>query len=196
MFVTNLWNGQKMSAIKLFLTTAGLLGALVFLVQCKQEVCIDKSKPELDQCKARIDKMQAEMNALKRTLAEALANPGTIKVDPSVLMIDGKLEQPKVAEGNISQEAVVSTLKMNKGALQSCYERAMKRNTSLHQQKMTVTLGFKLQPAGSASDISISPNYDAPMIDCMKKAIMRWHFPQFSGSPVGVETPVTLTPRR
>ncbi len=162
----------------------------------KQAPCVDNSKPELDQCRLNSDKLQGEINALKRQLAQALASPGSIKVDPSVLMIDGKPIKVSVPEGNLSQEQVVATIRMNKPVLQQCYERAMKKNTALTHQKITLTLNFQVRPTGNAGEISISPNYDSMMIDCMKKAILRWRFPTFSGQPVGVESPITLTPRK
>ncbi len=163
----------------------------------EEERCGDHSKQDLEKCKFDADKLQAEIILLKRQLAQALANPGTIKVDPSVLMINGKMIQPpKPKEGTLSQEQVIATMRQNKNVLQACYERAMKKNTSLTQQKITITVGFSVKPSGSAENISISPNYDSMMIDCMKKAIIRWRFPSFEGQPVGVETPITLTPRR
>jgi hypothetical protein len=162
----------------------------------EQQPCVDKSKPELDSCRANADKLQAEINTLKRQLAQALASPGSIKVDPSVLVIDGKPIKVTAPESSLTQDQVVTTIRQNKGVLQQCYERAMKKNTALTHQKITLTLGFKVKPTGNAADISISPNYDSMMIDCMKKAIMRWRFPTFSGQPVGVESPVTLTPRK
>jgi hypothetical protein len=163
---------------------------------CNPKPCVDQSKPELEQCKANQDKLQGEVNALKRTLAQALANPGTIRVDPSVLVIDGKPIKIPAREGSLTQEQVIQTMQQNRGVLQACYERAMKKNTSLTHQRVTLTVGFQVAPSGVAQGISISPNYDSLMMDCMKKAIMRWKFPPFSGQPVGVETPITLQPRK
>jgi transcription termination factor NusA len=167
---------------------------------CKQEPCVDKSKAELEACKLNSDRLQAEVNSLKRQLAQALANPGSIKVDPSVLVIDGKPIRVNPREGSLTQEQAAETLrqnlKQNYGALQSCYERAMKKNTALTHQRIVLTVGFQVQPSGTPANITISPNYDSLMMDCLKKAIMRWRFPSFSGQPVGVETPLTLQPRK
>jgi hypothetical protein len=191
---------RGMWMVRPLLVLGAALGA-VSLAGCtcnsQQQPCVDTSKPELEQCKLSGDKLQAEINSLKRLLAQALAAPGTIKVDPSVLMIGGKpivVKAPK--EGSLSQDQVILTIRANKPALQVCYERAMKKNTALTQQKITLTLNLQIRPTGNASDISISPNYDSMMIDCMKKAIMRWRFPTFTGQPVGVESPITLTPRK
>jgi hypothetical protein len=160
------------------------------------EPCVDKSKPELDKCKGGEEKAQEEIISLKKQLAQALANPGTFKVDPSVLMIDGKPIEVKVQEGSIGQEQIVETMRTNKAVLKGCYERAMKSNFSLQRQTITLSIGFKVKPTGIPSEIAIKPNYDNAMIDCMKKAIMRWRFPSFTGQPVEVESPLTLTPKK
>lgn len=157
--------------------------------------CVDKSKPALEQCRSDMDSKQKEINQLKLQLAQALANPGSIKVDPSVLTINGKHLMPKLREGNLTQDQVVSTMRTNKKVLKACYERAMKKNTNLRRQKITLTVGFKVNPTGVPANISVTPNYDGRMIDCMKKAIKRWRFPRFQGQPVGVVSPVTLRPK-
>jgi hypothetical protein len=164
---------------------------------CPREQCVDQSRQPLEECRTNLDKLQSENTTLKRQLAQALANPGTIKVDPSVLGLEGKVEKgPAPKEGSLSQEQVIATMRQNKGVLQACYERAMKKNTALTHQKVTLTVGFSVKPSGVADDINISPNYDSMMIECMKKAIVRWRFPTFVGQPVGVESPLTLTPRK
>ena len=164
-----------------------------------QKTCVDKSKPALDQANVKIEKMQTEINNIKRQLAQALANPGTITVDPSVLMIDGEpIKVPKAGtpEGTLSQKQVMTTLGQNKGSLQPCYNRALKRDSSLHHRKIKLKLSMKVRTNGIPMSISISPNYNAQMTDCMQKAIKRWKFPNFRGSPVGIESPVTFTPKR
>ena len=178
----------------------GLVLSLVSTsVSCNQEPCVDKSKPKLDECNASAESLQKEINSLKRQLAQAIANPGTLKVDPSVLMIDGKsiaVAKAGTAEGTLSQDQVVATLRKSKASLQPCYNRALKRDSSLHHRPIRLTLSMKVHPSGSARSISLSPNYESQMTECMKRAIARWQFPPFKGSPVGIESPVTFTPRR
>jgi len=162
----------------------------------KQKECVDQSQKPLEECKINSDKLQAEIVTLKRQLAQALANPGTIQVDPEVLAIDGKKPiKVKPREGTLSQEQVISTMRANKAVLKRCYEKAMKKNSKLQQQQITLTIAFKVFPSGSAKEISIRPVYDFPMSDCMKTAIKRWRFPAFTGQPVGVESPLRLSPK-
>jgi hypothetical protein len=178
------------AVLSVMMATLGACGG------CKSEPCEDKSKPELESCKSAQEKLQTEVNSLKRQLAQALSNPGTIKIDPSVLVIDGKPIKVNPREGSLTQSQVILTMQQNRGVLQACYERAMKKNTALTHQRVTLTVGFEVAPSGVAQSISISPNYDSLMMDCMKKAILRWRFPSFTGQPVGVEAPITLQPRK
>ena len=159
--------------------------------------CIDRSKPELEACSARAEQLQAEVNTLKTQLAQALTNPGSIQVDPSVMVVNGKVGGGvKVKEGTISQGEVVKVLRQNKVSLSPCYNRALKRDSALHHRTLALTLAMKVTPSGLPDGIALGPNYDDQMIDCMKKAIRRWKFPAFAGTPVGVEMPLTFQPKR
>ena len=165
-----------------------------------QEACVDKSKAALETCQSESQALTQQLNDLKIKLAQALENPGSIKIDPKVLEIDG---QPpvrsggtNVREGSLKQDQVVKVLSMNKSGLQACYNRALKRNSALHHEAITQTLAFKIKNTGQATNIRIRPNRDPQMITCMKQAVGRWKFPSFSGASVDVETPVTLRPRK
>lgn len=165
---------------------------------CKEKVCTDQSKPALAKCQARADDLLKQLNDLKVKLAQALQNPGTIKVDPEVLQLEGPNGQKRkivLREGTLKQEQVIKVMRMGKGGLQACYNRALKRNSSLHHANLTLTLAFRVRANGSPTGISVRPNRDAKMTDCMQKAIKRWQFPTFKGQPVGVEVPVTLRPK-
>jgi outer membrane lipoprotein-sorting protein len=175
---------------------AGLASLAMVTLGCgDKDKCVDTSKPALEECRAEQAKLQEQLNDLKIKLAEALANPGTIKVDPSVLMIDGK-PVGTAKEGTLTQQQVIEVLRKSKGSLRDCYTRALKRNSALHHGSITLTVGFKVQNSGRPTSIAIRPNRDAKMIDCMTKAIQRWTFPKFEGQSVGVESPVTLTPKQ
>ncbi len=177
-----------------------LLGLALSLPACggKQKPCVDKSKAGLAKCNAQVETLQKQLNDLKIKLAQALANPGTIKVDPELLTLvgpGGKKRKITLREGTLKQTEVIRVFRLGKGALQACYNRALKRNSSLHHASLTLNLAFKVRASGTPMGISVRPNRDAKMSDCMKKAIRRWKFPRFSGQPVGVESPVTLRPK-
>lgn len=168
--------------------------AMVSVVGCAaRNDCGDKPNPALKQCMAEGDKLRKEVLELKTRLAQTLASPGVIKTDE--VAVKGAYVQPKLTEGNLSQQQVVATIGRNKSVLKACYERAMKKNTALRRQSVRLTLAFTINPTGVPSQISVRPNYDGVMLDCMRKAIKRWRFPSFSGRPVDVESPVVLQPK-
>ena len=164
----------------------------------KPPPCVDHSKKPLEACKLNADKLQSEILDLKRQLALAKASPGTINVnDPSVTEVEGdKPHVPKPIEGNLSQAQVVGVIKKNIPALRKCYERAMKKNSSLQMSKVKLSIEFKVTPRGAPSGVYIRPIKDVKMNDCMKRLIGRWRFPAFTGQPVGVVYPLTLSPRK
>lgn len=173
--------------------------AMLALVGCRDnKPCVDRSKAALEACSSRSEQLQSELDTLKKKLAQALANPGTLHVDPSVMVIHGKKGGSgiRVKEGTISQDEVVRVLRQNKTSLRPCYTRALKRDSALHHRKLVLTLAMKVKPAGMPAGVALGPNYDDQMIDCMKKAVRRWRFPTFEGTPVGVETPLTFQPKK
>lgn len=164
----------------------------------KPPPCVDKSKKPLEDCRLAMDKIQSDIKALKMKLALKKAAPGEINVDdPSVTEIEGKKPYvPKPQEGTLSQNQVVAAIKKNIPALRKCYERAMKKHESMQISKLNLTIEFKVQPSGKPSGLYIRPNKVQEMTDCMKKSIKRWRFPAFTGQPVGVVYPLTLSPRK
>jgi len=157
---------------------------------------VDRSLEALRKCESERDRLQEDLNALKVKLAQALANPGTIKVDPALLTIEGKSLMPAMQEGTLTQEQVFAVIGRSKGSLEACYTRALKRNSALHHGAITLSVSFSVRTNGRPTRIDIQPNRDGQMIDCMVKAIERWPFPEFDGQAVDVEAPVTLLPKK
>lgn len=174
-----------------------LVGTVMLLPACPaQKECTDKSGPELNEIRVKNDRLQSEIVTLKRQLAQALASPCSIKIDEPMELNGEVKAAPPPKEGTLTMEQVIATMNLSKPVLKQCYERAMKKSVNLQREKITLNLGFRVLNSGTASDITIRPNYDNTMSDCMKKAINRVRFPAFSGQPVGVEFPLTLSPKR
>lgn len=168
-------------------------------VGCGKKDGASKTKAALEQCRSNSGELQKQLNDLKTKLAQALANPGSINVDPELLKIDGKLPTKSagisVKEGSLKQQEVISVWNKSRGSLRSCYNRALKRNSALHHQSITLNVAFEVRASGNTQGISVRPSRDARMTDCMTKAIKRWRFPKFKGRAVGVSLPITFRPK-
>ena len=190
---------KKVSGWQRLMGVGVLSLATLGMAACGQKtICVDKSKPALEQCQTKAEGLRKQLNDIKVKLAQALANPGTIKVDPEILTLigpEGKKRKIVLREGTLKQTEVIRVFRLGKVALQACYNHALKRNSSLRHSSLTLNVAFRVRASGSPASVSIRPNRDAKMTDCMKKAILRWEFARFSGQPVGVESPVTLRPK-
>ena len=165
---------------------------------CSQATGACTEKAELAQCQGKGEKLRKEVNQLKRTLARALANPGTVNVDPKLLVIEGEKPEAHAGtprEGTLKQSEVINTVTRNKGSLQVCYNRLIKRDSSFHHRTLNVKIGFSVQTSGSPTKVTVAPKYDAKLAACIVAAIRQWKFPQFTGSPVEVVTPFVLKPK-
>lgn len=157
----------------------------------------------VDECQKEAEDLRGQVVQLKEQLARALAAPppqaAPVQVDPSILALaprsTGGQDGEATGTGSLSQTAVVDVIRGGRPALQQCYERALKRNNALQVQQLKLTLGFSVQPTGRASSVSIKPNYDNNMADCIRTAVTGWRFPPFAGAPQDIQAPVTLSPK-
>lgn len=163
-------------------------------VQGRADAKAAEAERRRDECQKEADQLRNEVVALKQDLAKARQGSSAMALDSSVLALAPRSDTGG-GSGALSQTAVVETVRNGKAALQSCYERALKRNTGLQIQQIQVTLGFTVQPSGRVGAVSIRPNYDGSMVDCMKNAIQRWKFPAFGGAAQEIQAPVTLSPK-
>ena len=144
------------------------------LVQCKN----DQSG-----FKEQIQDLKAEVARLK------IAADWTVHTDA----IDVVKGQPEVkhVEGNLPPDQISKVVRASAGTLRACYEKGLKHNPNL-QTISSVKARFSIRNTGHAEGIGIAPHVDAEMEKCMGQAIGKWKFPEFTGEPIAVETPVNL----
>lgn len=159
----------------------GLCVALLAGGGCTGEAqeCKDNSKAPLEQCRIDLDKAKSEVSTSKRQLesCEAGGESGD----------DGSALKPA---------AVREVLQKGQAQLRRCYEAALKRSPRLSRQKISLTLTFKVSPSGEPDAVTMQPNPDYAMTDCMKKAVRRLNFPEFTGTALDVEAPLLFAAKR
>ena len=164
---------------------------------------LNESNDKLVQCRKDTNDLRNEVSALKRQLAQAMANPSKVTLtDPEVLNLIASIKgAPPAAPGgpkNALDPAQASrVVSQGAQALRQCYERALKRNPDLqYQAGIGVTLAVTVRPQGSVDDVDLKPSVDAEMTSCIRTAAMRWKFPAFTGETVTIEQKLTLTPTK
>lgn len=153
-------------------------------------------------CQKDLAEAKSSRDSLKKQLAVALANPGKLQLnDPEIIELVASARKERGAggefgQGDLNPKEASAIVMRGAGALQQCYERALKRNAGLQMRAgLGVTLGITVKPMGQVDGVEVSPSVDADMTKCIKTTISRWKFPAFKGQAVTIEQKLTLTPK-
>lgn len=109
--------------------------------------------------------------------------PGPVGVNPPV---DTK------AAGEASKQ-FIDVVAKSRGAIQKCYEAALKKDTSLQAKTITLTVSASFSSSGSFRDASFSPSLGGTFDSCMKAVASKWALPQNSPA-MTFKAQVSLTP--
>ncbi len=99
---------------------------------------------------------------------------------------------PEVESGSCDREAIARFVKLRIRAIVGCYERELKRNTSLRGK---VTVRFTIGENGRVTDVEIDENTlgNDAVISCIKTTVRLWAFP-IKGNECPVAYPFVFTP--
>lgn len=150
-------------------------------------------------CQKELAETKVARDNYKRQLATALADPSKIVLnDPEIIELIAvvKKERGVVAGNELNPKDASAIVMRGAPAMQGCYERALKKNSSLQfRAGLGVTLGITVRPSGDVEGVDVTPSVDADMTKCIKSTVSRWKFPTFSGNAVTIEQKLTLTPK-
>ena len=151
-----------------------------------------------------VNKLQQEVDELKYQLAIALLRPELISLDAQELeaqlspakrrAVGTKRQEISNAQGQLAQSDVTRVLRSRKKAVQACYQRLIRRDSSFHHRQLKVQIGFSVQPSGRPSNVSVTPNHNGSLSKCIKSAITRSVFPAFRGPAAEIRVPFVLMP--
>jgi hypothetical protein len=162
---------------------------------------LNETGDKLVACKKDEDDLKKQVSALKRQLAEAMANPNKIQLtDPEIINLIADLRQQKGLSADVKPsldpKAASQIVMQGAKAMQACYERALKKNAALQMQAgLGLNLEITVKGTGSVDAVEVNPSVDREMTSCIKTAAMHWKFPSFQGEPVVLTQKVTLTPK-
>jgi hypothetical protein len=186
-------------------THNAILLAALMAVACKGDKVIQpdpQTKADLDQClkdKAEKDKLikaEEEENARlmreKGSGAEIVVsiegNALTVKpgAPGEVRPIDDK------AVGEASKE-FLNVVARSRGAIQKCYEQALKKNTGLQAKTVTLAVSASFEKSGQFKTSSFSPSLGDTFDQCIRTVASKWTLPTTSPA-MTFKAQVSLTP--
>jgi len=100
---------------------------------------------------------------------------------------------PEVDSADVDRDALARYVKARIKAIQSCYEKELKRNPTL---KGKVVVRFTITPSGRANDVEIEENSvgNEAVASCIRTYIRGWVFPFKPSDDVSVAYPFVFSP--
>ena len=81
----------------------------------------------------------------------------------------------------------------SRGAIQKCYEQALKKNANLQAKTVTLTVSASFSQAGQYRDSSFAPSLGDTFDNCIKTVASKWQLPTNSPA-MTFKAQVSLTP--
>lgn len=175
------------------------------LAACKGEKVIQpdpQTKADLDQClkdkaeKEKLIKAEEDENARlmreKGTGAEIVVSieGNALTVKPGkpgeVRPIDDKVV------GDVSKE-FLNVVEKSRGAIQKCYEQALKKNTGLQAKTVTLSVSASFAPSGQFKSSNFAPSLGDTFDNCIRTVASKWALPTNSPA-MTFKAQVSLTP--
>ncbi|MEO9156228.1 MAG: hypothetical protein ABI591_11550 [Kofleriaceae bacterium] len=98
---------------------------------------------------------------------------------------------PKIAAAESKE--FLDVVARSRGAIQKCYEQALKKNTALQARTITLTVQASFTGSGAYKDSSFSPSLGDTFDQCIKTVASKWVLPQNSPA-MNFKAQVSLTP--
>jgi hypothetical protein len=162
-----------------------------------------ETQKALDSCKKTLEEKDKLIQAMSDEAASLRRGGAGNEI---VVVLEGNaltVKPPKPGENRpIDDKAVAVASKefydivqSSKGAIQKCYEQALKKNTNLQAKSVTLTVSASFSNQGAYQNASFSAS--APLGDtfdnCMKTVATKWSLPAGSQA-MTFKAQVSLTP--
>ncbi len=185
-------------------TTFALLSIL--FVGCKGETVV-KDNPEtlsaLDICKKTLEEKNKLITAIQDENARLMRGGGTTGAEIVVAIEGNALTVRPGAPGvqrPIDDKAAAAASKefldvvaKSRGAIQKCYEQALKKSATLQAKTVTLTVSASFSQAGAYQSSNFSPSLGDTFDSCIKTVASKWALPTTSPA-MTFKAQVSLTP--
>ena len=186
-------------------TLAALAVTLGTTAGCKGEKVIQpdpQTKADLEQClrdKAEKDKLNKALGDENAALMREKASGAEIvvSIEGNALTVrPGVPGEVRPLDDKVVGEAskeFLSVVEKSRGAIQKCYEQALKKNTGLQAKTVTLSVSASFAPSGQFKSSNFAPSLGDTFDACIRTVASKWVLP--SNSPaMTFKAQVSLTP--
>jgi hypothetical protein len=183
---------------------ACLVTATLFGLGCKGDTVVKpdpQTKSDLDACieaKKEKDKLIASLQEentrlqTKQTSSEIVVTieGNTLTVKPGK---PGDVRPLDDKQAAAASKEFIDVVRKSKGAIQKCYEQALKKTTGLQTKPVTLTVSASFAQSGAYKNASFSPSLGDTFDNCIRTVASKWVLPVNSPA-MTFQTQVSLTP--
>src|SRR5262245_48757891 len=186
-------------------TTLAALATLGIISGCKGEKVIQpdpQTKSDLEQClrdkaeKDKLNKALSDENAAlmreKGSGAEVVVSieGNALTVKPGAPGEVHPLDDKVVGEAS---KEFLNVVAKSRGAIQKCYEQALKKNTGLQAKTVTLSVSASFAPSGQFKSSNFAPSLGDTFDNCIRTVASKWTLPTTSPA-MTFKAQVSLTP--
>lgn len=178
----------------------------VALGACKGEVKIQDNPETLKILQACQDGRKEKDEYIKQLEARLFdlqqkAEAGgevTVNITGDALTISGKGPSARAGGPAAADEELfrsfVSQVQGGRGAMQRCYQNALKKDTGLQARNITLNIQVRFTAAGKVSQATFQPRLSDSFDSCMSTVARRWTLTGTSQA-ITFQQPITLSPQ-
>jgi len=196
-----------MSTSKTKLVSVAAVLGVSLLVGCKEKKVIQADpqvKADLDSCIAAKGEKEKFCKSLEDEVARLNREKGSgateivVSIEGNALTVKpGKPGEPArpiddKAAGEASKQ-FIDVVAKSRGAIQKCYEQALKKDAGLQARTVTLTVSASFSNAGAYKSASFSPSLGETFDNCIRTVATKWALPTNSPA-MTFKAQVSLTP--
>ena len=173
---------------------------------CKGETVVKPDQQTLDEltaCKNHTAEQDKRIAALTDANAELMRKQNgsgaevVVAIEGNALTVKpytGPAPQPiDNAAAAAGAKQFIDVVQRSRGAIQKCYEQALKKNTGLQARTISLTVSASFQTTGAYKDSSFAPSLGDTFDNCIKTVASHWTLP--ANPPASsFQAQVSLTP--
>src|SRR5690242_18696694 len=179
--------------------------AAMIATGCKGETVVKpdpQTQADLDQCRKDKDEKDKRIAALQDENAQLMREKGsgaeiTVAIEGNVLTVKPHTGGggPPVDDKQIAaaSKEFVDVVQKSRGAIQKCYEQALKKNTGLQARTVTLSVSASFAPSGQFKSSNFAPSLGDTFDNCIRTVASKWVLPTNSPA-MTFKAQVSLTP--
>jgi hypothetical protein len=180
------------------------LGAPVVLGGCKaKKELVDRPETleALKNCQTNAEENKKLIASYEAEIRRLEQNAGGAAGE-LVVTIEGEIKPPRPGAAQVAvdtkaaaaqSQSFIDVVQKSRGAIQKCYEQALKKDTSLQARTVTLNVSASFNAAGAFQRTSFSPTISDAFDQCMRGVASKWSLPT-STQAMTFKAQVSLTP--